>query len=67
MAEVDAALRRLEKAAQRARRAEDDLAERRAQLRQALVDAKKAGASISELARRLGVSRQRIYALLDRL
>lgn len=65
MADTEKALKRLERAAARARKAEDDLAEARAQLRQALADARDEGASISELARRLGVSRQRVYALLD--
>jgi DNA invertase Pin-like site-specific DNA recombinase len=65
MAEMEKALKRLERAAARARKAEDDLAEARAQLRQALAEAKDEGASISELARRLGVSRQRVYALLN--
>jgi DNA invertase Pin-like site-specific DNA recombinase len=64
MTELEA-LRRLERAAQRARKAENDLAAARAELRRRLVEAEKAGASISELARRLGVSRQRVYALLN--
>jgi exonuclease VII small subunit len=65
MADTEKAIKRLERAAARTRKAEDDLAEARARLRQALADARNEGASISELARRLGVSRQRVYALLD--
>jgi DNA-directed RNA polymerase specialized sigma24 family protein len=63
--DVEKRLRQLERAAQRARAAENDLAKARADVRRAFEEARTAGASISEIARRLGVSRQRVYALLD--
>ncbi len=54
----------LEKAGERAREAADVLAARREEVIEALKAAHEAGATISELARRLGVSRQRVYTML---
>ena len=65
MADLDTRLRAVERAAGRARRAEKATADARLALRVSLDDARSAGATISELARRLGVSRQRVYAMLN--
>jgi transposase-like protein len=52
--------------AQRIAKLEQELVELRRQLRDDVVKAHESGESVSELARRLGVTRSRIYQLLDR-
>lgn len=55
---------RVERAARRVEKLAADLERARDDLRKALIVAHGRGETISELARRLGVSRQRIYQLL---
>jgi DNA-directed RNA polymerase sigma subunit (sigma70/sigma32) len=62
MAEED--LVRVERAAQRVEKLSDELDRARDNLRVAVAAAHDKGETISELARRLGVSRQRVYQLL---
>ncbi len=64
MSELGDRLNELEKAGERARQAADELAARRLQVVEALKAAYEAGATVAELARRLGVSRQRVYTML---
>ncbi len=52
--------------AKKVERLERELAEARDQLRQDLLAAHEAGESVSELARRLDVSRTRIYQMIGR-
>jgi DNA-binding MarR family transcriptional regulator len=57
---------RLERAARRVERLSKELDRGREELRLALQTAHDKGETISELARRLGVSRQRVYQMLGR-
>jgi predicted transcriptional regulator len=59
-------MERVRRAAERVRLAQDEIDEARAELHASLVAARKAGASLSELARVVGVSRQRIRELVKR-
>ncbi len=59
-------LAKMLRTAQRIERLEQELVELRAQLRADVVKAHESGESVSELARRLGVTRTRVYQLLGR-
>ncbi len=57
---------RMLKTAKRVSRLEAELAQAREELRRDVARAHESGESVSEIARRLGVTRARIYQLLDR-
>jgi DNA-binding GntR family transcriptional regulator len=67
MADQDKALRRLERLSQRLTAADAKADTVRAELRQAMVDARAEGVTVSAMARALGVSRQRVQQILGRL
>jgi DNA-binding GntR family transcriptional regulator len=67
MADPDKALRRLERLSQRLTAADAKADTLRAELRQAMVDARAEGVTVSAMARALGVSRQRVQQILGRL
>ena len=60
----EAELNKLKETAERVERLEHDLEEARGQLRRDVRRAHESGESVSELARRLGVTRTRVYQLL---
>ena len=60
-------VQRFKTAARRVRRLEAQLADARRELRAALVDARKAGMTQQQLADEMGVTRQRVKALLDEI
>jgi len=66
VAQDDVRVRRVLRASQRVREAEERLEARRAEYYEALDEARAAGLSVSAIARALGVSRQRAQQLLRR-
>jgi DNA-binding MarR family transcriptional regulator len=60
------ALTQMLRAAKRAERLTLELEQAREELREKVVVARDSGESVSEIARQLGVTRTRVYQLLDR-
>lgn len=67
MADEDKYLRRIQRLSERLTAADQRADGLRAELRQEMVDARAAGVSISAMARALGVSRQRVQQIFERV
>ena len=67
MADQDKRLKRIQRLSERVTAADTKNDLLRAELRQEMVDARAAGVSISAMARALGVSRQRVQQIFERV